>query len=164
MRELNIEDRDRDLISLAAALIGRRYVPVRHHVAAVVSASSGAIYQGLHVGWGRVNLCAEQIAFANALAGGESEFITCVAVMARAPSGATSVVSPCGTCREMLRFFAPDLTVLVHDEGRVVKTYISDLLPAPWEPLSAGNYPELSQLEIVGPFGEIRDVFKWMID
>jgi len=145
MRELNIEDRDRELISLATALIRRRYAPIRHHVAAVVMASSGAIYQGVHVGWGRVNLCAEQIAFANALAEGESKFITCAAVMARAPSGETSVVSPCGTCREMLQFFAPDLTVLVHDKGQIAKTYIADLLPAPWVPLSAGNYPELSK-------------------
>lgn len=150
MREINIEDRDRDLISLATDLIHRRYAPVRHHVAAVVLGASGSIYHGVHVGWGRVNLCAEQIALANALAEGESAFVTCVAVMARAPSGATSVVSPCGTCREMLRFFAPDLTVLVHDEGRVTKTYIADLLPAPWEPLSAGNYHESSVPETPG--------------
>jgi cytidine deaminase len=142
MRELNIEARDKELISLATDLIRQRYTPIRHHVAAVVLTSSGAIYQGMHVGWGRVNLCAEQIAFANALAAGESEFITCVAVMARAPSGETSVVSPCGTCREMLRFFAPELTVLVDDAGRLTKTNITDLLPVPWEPLSAGNYIE----------------------
>lgn len=145
MRELGIEDLDRDLISLATELIRRRYAPVRHHVAAVVLGSSGSIYHGVHVGWGRVNICAEQIALANALAEGESAFVTCVAVMARAPFGTTSVVSPCGTCREMLRFFAPDLTVMVHDEGRVTKTYIADLLPAPWEPLSAGNYNEFSK-------------------
>jgi cytidine deaminase len=150
MRELSIEDRDRDLISMATTLIGHRYRPIRHHVAAVVSSSSGAVYQGVHVGWGRVNVCAEQIALANALAAGESNFVTCVAVMASAPSGMTGVVSPCGTCREMLRFFAPDLKVLIRHEGRVAKTYITDLLPAPWVPLSAGNYPELSKSDNSG--------------
>jgi len=143
MRELDIEDRDRELISRATTLIGKRYSPVRHHVAAVVLSSSGAIYQGVHVGWGRVNLCAEQIALANALAMGESELIVCAAVMAIAPLGETSVVSPCGSCREMLQFFAPDLMVIINLEGRVSKTYIADLLPAPWVPLSAGNHPEL---------------------
>jgi cytidine deaminase len=145
MRELDLEDRDRELISFATALIRKRYSPVRHHVAAVVLSSGGARYEGVHVGWGRVNLCAEQVALANAFAAGESELIACAAVMASAPLGETSVVSPCGTCREMLRFFAPDLMVMINHEGRVSKTYIADLLPAPWVPLSAGNYPELSK-------------------
>jgi cytidine deaminase len=142
MRELDIEDRDRQLIAAATELIHQRYRLVRHHVAAVILASSGVIYQGVHVGWGRVNLCAEQIALANGLAAGETEFVTCVAVLATAPSGDTSVTSPCGTCREMLRFFAPNLTVLVPGDGGLTKTYAADLLPAPWLPLSAGNYPE----------------------
>lgn len=140
MRELVIEERDRELIAIATKLIRQRYTPIRHHVAAALLASSGTIYQGLHVGWGRMNLCAEQVALANALTAGEMELISCVAVMARAPSGDTDVASPCGTCREVLRFYAPDLTVLVIDEKRVSKTYIADLLPAPWLPLSAGNY------------------------
>jgi hypothetical protein len=42
----------------------------------------------------------------------------------------------------MLRFFAPNLTVLVVGDGGLTKTYAADLLPAPWLPLSAGNYPE----------------------
>ena len=142
MRELKIDRSDWELADFAESLIRRRYTPIRHHVAAVISASNGKDYYGVHIGWGRVNICAEQIALANALADGVSEFISCVAVMAQAPSGETSVVSPCGTCREMLGFFAPDLTVLVSDEGRVIKTYIADLLPAPWVPLSAGNYSQ----------------------
>jgi cytidine deaminase len=79
-----------------------------------------------------VNVCAEQIALGTALSAGHTTFVAGAAVIMPDDGGAPVVTSPCGVCRELLGTWAPEMTVLVDERGTVIKTYVEDLLPAPW--------------------------------
>ena len=45
------------------------------------------------------------------------------------PDQTIQVVPPCGLCREVLSDHAPDLEVILADQGRLVKCRLLDLLP-----------------------------------
>jgi cytidine deaminase len=96
-------------------------------------------------------VCAEQVALGTALAAGHSRFVGCASVIAMAPGDEPVVTSPCGVCREVLSYYAPDMSVLVDEAGTVVKTYVADLLPAPWlfpaEGAGPPRIPEVSEEE-----------------
>jgi cytidine deaminase len=147
LRRLPIEPGDLELVEVASALLRERMSPLRHHVAAAIRTSSGEIVTGLHVGSRRVNVCAEQVALGAALAAGHSRFVACAAVIAMAEGDEPVVTSPCGVCREVLGFYEPDMTVLVDDGGEVVKTYVADLLPAPWLLPGEGTHPPTEATE-----------------
>lgn len=92
---------------------------------------SGAIYFGLHVGSKRINVCAESSALANARMAQEAAIVSVVAVSMDA-GGQPQVTNPCGVCRELLRTYGAEASVLVDAEGEVGIVGIKDLLPYPW--------------------------------
>jgi cytidine deaminase len=132
MRKLPIDLGDVELMEAATALLTARYHSGRHHVAAALRTGSGEIVTGLHVGSRRINICAEQIALGAALASGHTTFSAGIAVIMMDAGDLPRITSPCGVCREVLSFYAPDMSVIVDAGGEALKTYISDLLPAPW--------------------------------
>jgi cytidine deaminase len=147
MRRLAIESADLELVRVASELLLERFAVLRHHVAAALRTESGEIVTGLHVGSRRINVCAEQIALGTALAAGHTGFVACASVIAVEPGDEPVVTSPCGVCREVLSFYAPQMTVLVDDAGTVAKTYVADLLPAPWLfPAEGAGPPRISEL------------------
>ena len=74
-------------------------------------------------------VCAERNAVFKAVSEGERDFMA-VAVTAREGRGAP----PCGSCRQVLHEFAPDILVLWRDaRGRIVRRKLGVLLAMPFD-------------------------------
>jgi cytidine deaminase len=127
---VKLSPRDRTLIEEARRLIRARYVPDRHHVAAIVRTKSGHIYAGVHLDTYVKNcsICAESSAIARAATEGDLALDTIVSVRYRG-RGEPKVVSPCGACRELLVDYG-DPMVIYATNGTVHKARASRLLPA----------------------------------
>lgn len=107
-----------------------------HIVAAGVRMSDGSVYEGvsLPASVGRASMCGEPVALGAGIADGYShdEVETCAAVAYPMPShDATDarVIPPCGSCRELLADYNPEMRIIVPLDGanRVVSAI--DLLP-----------------------------------
>lgn len=99
--------------------------------AAAMRGESGAIYLGLHIGSKRINVCAESSALANARIAQEASIESSVAV-SMDQHGEPQVTNPCGVCRELLRNYGAEATVLVDAGGEVGTVSLGELLPYPW--------------------------------
>jgi cytidine deaminase len=104
------------------------YAPYsRFAVGAALLTASGRVVHGCNVENASFGLttCAERTAVFKALTEGEREF-TAIAVTAREGHGAP----PCGSCRQVLHEFAPNLWVYWRDgRGRILKAQLKALLP-----------------------------------
>jgi cytidine deaminase len=121
-----------ELVERALQARRRAYAPYsRYPVGAALLTESGETYEGVNVENAAypAGMCAERSAVFHAMAHGERRF-RAIAVATR--NGA----SPCGSCRQVLSEFGPDLVVVIVDEtGRVVRrTTVADLLPASFGP------------------------------
>ena len=120
---------DRDLINLARAAAQKAYAPYsRFCVGAALECSDGTVYCGCNienVSFG-CTICAERAAVCNAVINGHRRFVR-IAIFA----DSADYCVPCGTCRQVLAEFSPDLEVLcVRSDGRYVSYSLKDLLPA----------------------------------
>ena len=121
------DDFDRQtLISRALEAREMAYAPYSQYlVGAALLAKSGRIYMGCNVENAvySVTICAERTAVFKAVSDGEKEF---VAIAVATENGG----SPCGSCRQVLREFGKDITVLIADAvGNVRETTVGELLP-----------------------------------
>lgn len=126
---------DQDLIEQAKALIRKRYLENRHHIASAVRGASGHVYTGLHLDTyvGRASVCAEAVALGQAMAAGETGIQAIVSVRHPRPREQhqdCKVVSPCGICREMLTDFAAGAVVILDRDGSLESVPVEVLLPA----------------------------------
>lgn len=130
------EARDLQLIESARSVLARRYHPRFHSVGAAIRGRSGRIYAAVNLNAryvGRVDVCAEAVALGMAIASGEKDLDTVVAVQrgtrgSRSPRG--RIVPPCGVCREMFNDYAPKMTVLMPGpKGTVLRRRARELLP-----------------------------------
>jgi len=133
---VKLNDSDKELIKLATDVVKANddmYSNLAMHVGCVIKAKSGKIYKGVNIKTSH-SICAEQVAFGQALACGEREFDSIVAVKMSA-DGTTRVVSPCGVCRYMFDKLNIDMFVIVEDikNGKVLKVKASELLPYPYK-------------------------------
>jgi cytidine deaminase len=100
----------RNVLEAARALIRKRFKEGSHHISAAVQARSGEVYAAVnletHVG--RQAICAEAVAIGMAAAGGDAQIELMVAV-----DHEGAIVSPCGSCRELLCDFSPEAKVIV---------------------------------------------------
>ena len=133
---MKLNDKDKELIQLATELVKSNsdiYSNISMHVGCVIKAKSGKIYKGVNIKTSH-SICAEQVAYGQALANGEREFDTIVAVKMNA-DGTTRVVSPCGVCRYMFDKMGLDMYVIVEDikNGKVIKVKAEELLPYPYK-------------------------------
>lgn len=115
-----------DLIQEAIEAAMYAYAPYSNYrVGAALLTQSGHIYRGCNVenaAYGS-SICAERTAIFKAVSEGEKEFQAIV--VATLNGGA-----PCGPCRQVMREFAPNLTVVIADfEGEFRYSTLSDLLP-----------------------------------
>jgi cytidine deaminase len=100
-------------------------------VGAALLAGSGRVYHGCNVENASFSLaiCAERNAVFKAVSEGEREFVA-IAITA----GAGKHSSPCGSCRQVLHEFAPQLRVHWHDRrGRLVTRPLERLLAMPFD-------------------------------
>jgi cytidine deaminase len=100
-----------ELIQAAIAAADFAYVPYSHYrVGAVLRATDGSLYRGCNVENAAYPscICAERTALVKAVSEGRQAFD--LIVIATQNGG-----SPCGSCRQMLYEFAPDLRVVMVD-------------------------------------------------
>lgn len=127
---------DLELVDLATQLVKSNsdiYSNIAMHVGCVLKAKSGKVYKGVNIKTSH-SICAEQVAYGQALACGEREFDTIVSVKLNS-DGTPRVVSPCGVCRYMFDKMGLDIFVIVEDikNGKVVKVKANELLPYPYK-------------------------------
>jgi cytidine deaminase len=120
-----------ELIAHAATSRERAYAPYSDFkVGAALLGESGRVYTGCNVenaAYGP-SMCAERTAVFKAVSEGERKF-KAIAVVTQ--NGA----SPCGTCRQVMIEFAPEMTIIVADtQGNTRRTTVRDLLPDGFTP------------------------------
>ncbi len=111
------------------------YTPYSHYkVGAALLTSRGKVYKGCNIENASYSpsICAERTAIFKAVSEGDRDFEAIAVVTG---DGA----APCGTCRQVMREFAPDLTVVISDlEGNYQILTLSDLLPYSFGPENLG--------------------------
>jgi cytidine deaminase len=120
-----------ELIASAKAARELAYAPYSNFkVGAALLGKSGRVYTGCNVenaAYGP-SMCAERTAIFKAVSEGEREF-EAIAVVTE------NGVSPCGTCRQVMMEFAPDMTVFISNtRGNTRITTVRDLLPDGFTP------------------------------
>jgi cytidine deaminase len=117
---------DQELIALTLKARAHAYAPYSQYaVGAALLGKTGKVYTGCNVENAvySLTMCAERAAVFKAVSEGEREF---EAIAVATSNGGT----PCGSCRQVLAEFGPDIRVLVATpEGLVSTTTVSELLP-----------------------------------
>jgi cytidine deaminase len=111
------------------------YAPYSHYkVGAAVLSGRGKVYTGCNIenaSYSPSN-CAERTAIFKAVSEGDRTFEAVAIVTSDAGQ-------PCGTCRQVMREFAPDLMVIIADlEGNYQVFSLPDLLPHSFGPENLG--------------------------
>jgi cytidine deaminase len=130
-----LTDEDKELIAAATEAIKSRYRNDWQEVGAAMRTRDGRLVTGVNLDAyvGRGAVCAEAVAIGRALTeNGDNGIETIVAVRHPKPGelGDIAVVSPCGTCRELIHDYDPKARVVVPDgtKGPTV-VMIGELLP-----------------------------------
>jgi cytidine deaminase len=132
---MKLNKQDLELINIATQVLDNNmdlYDDRNILVACVARAKSGKLYKGVNIKTSH-SICAEQVAIGQALACGERELDTIVAVKYN-KENMPDVVSPCGLCRYTFDKLNMDFNVIVMDSEKkqIVKVKPSDLLPYPY--------------------------------
>ncbi len=119
---------DRELISEAVKAAKFAYAPYsKFSVGAAVECSDGSVYTGCNVENAALGatICAERVAVTKAVSEGKRAFRR-IAVYA----DSADYCVPCGTCRQVLSEFSPNIEILcVRSDGRYVSYNLKNLLP-----------------------------------
>ena len=116
-----------DLVRIAGQVRKWAYTPYSNYkVGAAVLTDSGRIYDGVNIENAAfpVTICAERTAVFKAASNGERKF-QAIAVVTKDGG------SPCGSCRQVMAEFSPEMLVIMADEnGKITaEKKLSDLLP-----------------------------------
>ena len=127
---------DRELVDSAKKARDNSYSPYSEYpVGAALLTKGGKIYTGCNVENSSFSLtcCAERVALFKAVSEGEREF-TKIAVV----SSEKEPILPCGTCRQALYEFAPNLSIIVLHDNEIKTFLLKELLPEGFK-LEKGN-------------------------
>ncbi len=130
-----LSERDQELIAAASQAIRRRYRYDWQEVGAALRTREGRIYTGVNLDayLGRMAVCAEAVALGRAVTEtGETGIETIVAVRHSEPQEAEqgiAVVSPCGSCRELIWDYDRNARVIVPTTNGPAIAAIGELLP-----------------------------------
>jgi cytidine deaminase len=130
-----LSTRDRELIAAAKEAIARRYRNDWQEVGAAMRTRDGRIYTGVNLDayLGRMAVCAEAVALGRAVTeSGETGIETIVAVRHPEPTESDqdiAVVSPCGSCRELIWDYDRQARVIVPGANGPIVAVIRELLP-----------------------------------
>ncbi|GAA6393065.1 cytidine deaminase [Clostridiales bacterium] len=127
---------DQELVDKAFEMHQYSYVPYSHFpVGAALLCGDGRVFTGCNVenaAFGST-ICAERTALLKAVSEGCREDFLAIAIAGRGED----YCWPCGSCRQMLYEFAPNLRVLcARGDGAFVETKLSQLLPHGFGPKS----------------------------
>jgi cytidine deaminase len=131
---IGLTDKDKELIEAATAAIKTRYRNDWQEVGAALVTRQGRLVTGVNIDAyvGRGAVCAEAIAIGRAITeNGDKGVETIVAVRHPKPgeAGDIVVVSPCGTCRELIHDYDAKARVIVPGNGGPTIMSIGELLP-----------------------------------
>jgi cytidine deaminase len=130
-----LSERDQELIAAASQAIRRRYRYDWQEVGAALRTREGRIYTGVNLDayLGRMAVCAEAVALGRAVTEtGETGIETIVAVRHSEPQETEqgiTVVSPCGSCRELIWDYDRNARVIVPTANGPAIAAIGELLP-----------------------------------
>ncbi|NMC47559.1 MAG: cytidine deaminase [Chloroflexi bacterium] len=128
------ENTKKQLIQEALEARRKAYVPYsKYPVGAALLCKSGKVYQGANIENAAfpVTVCAERVAIFKAVSEGDMGLDT-IAVVTK--NGGT----PCGSCRQVMAEFNPELIVIIADEQGEIKqeTTLKEILPGYFGPAS----------------------------
>jgi cytidine deaminase len=118
------------LISLAEDAMKRAIAPYSgFKVGAALLCADGKTYTGCNIENPSLMLtaCAERVALQSALSDGYTSFSAMAIV-----SNDERYCFPCGSCRQMLMEFAPDIQLYLRSKTGIKKFTIAELLPYPF--------------------------------
>jgi cytidine deaminase len=104
----------------------------KYRVGAALTTSDGKVYTGSNIENNSLSLsiCAERVALFKALSEGKRDFLRIAVV-----NDKKIPCPPCGTCRQVLYEFAPNVKVVMEDkDGALQVIDINELLPYPFKP------------------------------
>lgn len=127
---------DRELVERAFAMHEFSYVPYSHFpVGAALLCADGTVFTGCNVenaAYGST-ICAERTALLKAISEGHREDWQTIAIAGQGED----YCWPCGSCRQMLYEFAPNLRVLAaRGDGQFQCVSLQELLPHGFGPAS----------------------------
>lgn len=131
---MTFTEKDKTLIAAATDVIKSRYRDDWQEVGAALFTREGRLITGVNIDAyvGRGAVCAEAIAIGRAITeNGDKGIDTIVAVRHPKPGepGDIVVVSPCGTCRELIHDYDAKARVIVPGNGGPTIMSIGELLP-----------------------------------
>ena len=135
MKAAALSDRDRELIAAARDAIRQRYRNDWQEVGAALRTRDGRVVTGVNIDayLGRMAVCAEAVAIGRAITeAGDQGIETIVAVRhpkPDEPDQTIAVVSPCGSCREIICDYDSNARVIVPNGDDPAVASISELLP-----------------------------------
>lgn len=130
-----LDDKDRVLVAAARDAIRQRYRNEWQEVGAALRTRDGRIITGVNIDayLGRMAVCAEAVAIGRAITeAGDQGIDTIVAVRHPKPGEADqsiAVVSPCGSCREIIYDYDAKARVIVPNGDEPAVATIAELLP-----------------------------------
>ena len=130
-----LSKKDEELIEAARAAIKGRYRNEWQEVGAALRTRDGRVVTGVNIDayLGRMAICAEAIAIGRLITEtGDTGIETIVAVRHPRPNEkdqTIAVVSPCGSCRELIHDYAPKARVIVPNGKTPTAVSIGELLP-----------------------------------
>ncbi|ARQ02733.1 cytidine deaminase [Pseudorhodoplanes sinuspersici] len=130
-----MSEEDQELIAAASEAIKNRYRNDWQEVGAAMRTRDGRIITGVNIDayLGRMAVCAEAIAIGRSITeGGDKGIETIVAVRHPRPYEADQnikVVSPCGSCRELIHDYDAKARVIVPNGPEPSAVSIGELLP-----------------------------------
>ena len=116
------------LVEAVKDALRRRRRPEKNTVCAGVVTSDGQTYLGLDLVSRKTSICAEPAAISSAHFNGSYDIVSIVAVCHTPDLTDIVVISPCGACRELIWYHAPDTRVVLPDT-RVVLPDTHVVLP-----------------------------------
>lgn len=119
---------EQELCQTAVKMLDMAYVPYSHFpVGAALECSDGTVFTGCNVenaAYGPT-ICAERTAIVKAVSEGHRDFVR-IAIAGKSEDFCV----PCGTCRQVMKEFAPDLAVIcLNGKGESKKFTLKELLP-----------------------------------
>ena len=120
---------DQERVDLAVERLKRKKVPYsKFPVGAAIACSDGTVFTGCNVenaAYGST-ICAERTALVKAVSEGHRDGLERIAIV----GNSVDYCWPCGSCRQMLYEFNPNLTVLVARSDRQFVSFpLHELLP-----------------------------------